>query len=119
MDKLEKAKGELLDAIRESEAYQRFEEARIEMEDYPDKKARVDCFRSHSYELSNSEDPLEPPSKMEQLARDRLEVRQDPLCTRYLDAEMELCRMLQDICLSVISVIDLQIEPFEMQILKG
>ena len=117
MKGLDRVMDELLDEIRGSETYIRFMKASALMDEKPEKKAKADAFRSWAYELSNSEDPLEPPSRMQALAEERLRVRQDPLCAEYLDSEMALCRMLQSICLSVISVIDLQIEPFENKIL--
>ena len=119
MDGLDKAMDILLDEIKKSSAYTRFETARMLMEEHPEAKAKVDSFRSWAYELSNTDDPLDPPQQMEELAQERLRVRQDPLSAEYLDSEMDLCRMLQKICLSVISVIDLQIEPFEKKIMRG
>ena len=119
MNGLETAKQQLLDEIRGSKEYIRFEKARKRIEGHPEEKEAIDAFRSRSFSLSNSEDPLEPPSNMEDLAKERIRVRENPLSAEYLDAELELCRMLQDICLSVIQVIDLQIETFESEILRG
>ena len=48
----------------------------------------------------------------------RQQARRDPLVAEYLDSELGTCRLLQEICLDVLSVTDLEIDSLK-DLLKG
>ena len=103
---------QLLEAIRESEVCRRFEAAKRRIEGCEQEKHMIDAFREKAYLLSNNINASEMTDEMDRLAEERQEIRKNPLIAEYLTSEMEYCRMLQAICMEVISAADLQIDDF-------
>ena len=116
MNKLNREKERFFEAIRSSNAYDRFERAKEAMKGHDDKKALIDAFRERAYLLSNSTEPLDHMDEMEALFVHRRRIRKDPLIDEYLTAEHEYCRMIQHICAEPMSLSDVQIESFEDRI---
>ena len=103
---------QLLVSIRASEPYRHFEKAKEQIEGHEEEKRMIDSFRRDAFLFSNSVDPLNNVDEMNRLQLRRQEIRKNPLIADYLAAELELCRMLQDICNAVIGITDLQIDDF-------
>ena len=102
----------LLDAIRTGNTFRRFEEISRRLEGQVDLKERIDSFREKAYQVSNKVDTDDMLDEMRVLFEERRKIRENSLAAEYLSAELELCRMLQHICLEVMSIIDLQIDSF-------
>lgn len=102
----------LIQAVRESDEYARYEAAKQRIEGCVEEKCAVDEFRLKAYQLSNYTQTEEMPDEMKSLAQERIRVRKDPVVAQYLTTEMEFCRLLQSICGEVLSITDLQIDSF-------
>ena len=113
MQQVKDAENQLLEALREGSVLKRFEAASKMLEGHEDEKQIIDDFRRKAYMVSNTHDPLGAFEDLEALYEERCRIYQNPRIAEYLQAEMELCRMLQRICAHVMEVADLQIEPFE------
>ena len=113
MQQVKEAEEQLLEALRQSPVLQRFEAASKMLEGHEDEKQTIDDFRRKAYLASNTNDPVGVFENLEALYEERRRVYQNPRIEEFLQAEMELCRMLQRICTHVMEVADLQIEPFE------
>ena len=112
MTRIREKTAELLDAIRESDEFIRYEAAKRRIEGCTQEKQTVDAFRLKAYQVSNMTKPEDMESEMKALAVERARVRKDPVVANYLSSEMELCRLLQEVCGEVLSVTDLQIDDF-------
>lgn len=113
MKNLEECQEQLLEAIRESSQYRMFAQCKDRLEGMPEKKEKIDAFRRRVFLLQNESDAFDRPGEMSGLFREREELIRDPLIADYLASELSLCRLLQRICLDVMGIADLQIEPFE------
>ena len=117
MEEVRAAEERLLEALRESPVLLRFEEAKKQLEGHEEEKQVIDAFRQKAYQLSNTSDPIGALDDVAKLYEERSRVYENPRMAEYLQAEMEVCRMLQLICTHVMEVTDLQIEPFEQSIM--
>ena len=74
----------------------------------PELVSRVQHFRSDNFRLQNEErgNLLQD---AEQLARESAELRRNPEVNAYLDAELALCRMMQQICKTLTDGIEIKV----------
>ena len=88
----------LLNSIQKSDVYRT----------YKKQVSRVQHFRSDNFRLQNEErgNLLQD---AEQLARESAELRRNPEVNAYLDAELALCRMMQQICKTLTDVIEIKV----------
>ena len=111
MGKITDQKNVLIDTIRDGKIYNRYESARKALIPYPDKKAQADGIRRQAYLLTSSEN-REDPEQIRLLLEERSRLQADPLIAEYLNAERDLCRMLQRICMEILNVADLELDAF-------
>ena len=78
------------------------------LEKNPELVSRVQHFRSDNFRLQNEErgNLLQD---AEQLARESAELRRNPEVNAYLDAELALCRMMQQICKTLTDGIEIKV----------
>ena len=113
MDRVEACLEELLQAIGETAQMKRFKECRIQAAAHPECKGQIDQFRKKVFLAQNNEDNEGRLEEMKALMEEREAVRHEPLVAEYLDAELDVCRLLQHLCLSILNVTDLEIDTFE------
>ena len=116
MDRLEEHKRELLEDIRRSPQMVRFEAARTSLQGMTEKKEQIDQFRRKVYQAQNSTEPFDRLDEMRNLYREREQLHKDPQIAEFLNAELELCRLLQEICNGILGLADVEIEAFEHDI---
>ena len=83
----------LLNSIQKSDVYRTYKKQEAILEKNPELASRVQHFRSDNFRLQNEErgNLLQD---AEQLARESAELRRNPEVNAYLDAELEVCRMM-------------------------
>ena len=113
MRNVEESKNVLLEAIRESDSFQRFNESKKKIEGREDLKRQIDDYRRRCYLLQSGSSSEELDTEIQKVRTDREILKTDPIIQEYLDSELDLCRMLQRISIEIMNVTDLQIEPFE------
>ena len=91
MDKVTECLDALIEEMRESRAYQNYLWMEEELEKDPDLKGRVDDYRIRNYRLQQSEnvDLYE--------AVDSYALRKNEKANAYLEAELEVCKMVQKV----------------------
>lgn len=105
-DPVMEATESLVTAIRQSETYHTYLEAKEELNKMPVLKAQVDEFRKKNYELQNlSVNVLEETEKLQQEYAVMLD---DILVRRYLNAENAFCRMIQMVNWQLIEELDFE-----------
>ena len=113
---LEECTEQLLDAVRNSEAYLNFEHMKKEIAGHPELRAELDEFRRKVYLMQNSSEAYNLMDELADLHKEKERLYLNPLIGEYLNAELHVCRMLQKISMKVLSVADLEIESFELSI---
>lgn len=100
----------LVEAVLTSSAYQRFQKIKKEVEQHPELHKQINEFRRHNFQVQNSAEILDVYDEIDQMSRQYLEFRKNPLVEEYLKSELRVCRMIQEINLELIQSIDLDIE---------
>ena len=98
----------LLNSIQKSDVYRTYKKQEAILEKNPELASRVQHFRSDNFRLQNEErgNLLQD---AEQLARESAELRRNPEVNAYLDAELALCRMMQQICMTLTDGIEIKV----------
>lgn len=110
MSRIEELKAELAVAIQESDEYKEYRELAEYIGRYPDLKRQLDEFRRENFYYQTSDDIEDPIGATAQLDERFADIRRLPMVNRYLSAEMCLCRMIQDICMSVVGAVDFDVD---------
>jgi cell fate (sporulation/competence/biofilm development) regulator YlbF (YheA/YmcA/DUF963 family) len=96
----------LIEAVKGSHTFKEYDRCRKVLKSDPELKARVDKYREENYRLQIMEDDGTLQDKIETFARDNMELSEQPRVRAFLDAELALCRMLQEITDRVVRAID-------------
>ena len=106
MTNLDEAVDQLLAAIKETDEYQEYCIQKENVSRFPELKQQVDDFRRRNFELQNSADSREVFDKIEEFQREKEDLTEDPLINDFLAAELNLCRMMQQINLRITDGLD-------------
>lgn len=106
MDTIQNKVEELVAAIHESAEYQSFQEAGQEVNRVPglSDKIREFCWKNYEIQNSGAADLYEQMEAFEKQYRD---FRKNPVVAQYLERELRLCRMLQEINAKITDSIEL------------
>jgi len=113
MNRVEELTEQLKAAILQSEEYKEYRTLEDYMKRQPDLKRAVDEFRKLNFLYQYSDETGDVINETANLNERFKEVRSQPQVARYLSAEICLCRMVQEICMSIVGCID-----FDMDFLK-
>ena len=102
MQRIEQLKLELSKAIKESPEY-------IEYKD-PNLKRSIDEFRRQNFDIQNSGKVDDIFAAQEDLNNRYEDMRRQDMVNRYLLSEVCLCRMVQDICRTVVETIEFDVD---------
>lgn len=117
MDKIEGCTRALMEAVTAGEAYTRYESVKKELAGQPELKKQINDFRRRNYLIQDQPDSEKLLLEMANLEREYEDFRKDPLVHEYLEAELRVCRMLQKINETLVSVIDLELDDFADEIM--
>lgn len=110
MGRIEELKDALKDAILESDEYKEYRRLDAYIRRNPDLKRAVDELRRRNFELQYSDAVEDVLSATEELNKEFADVRSQAAVNQYLSAEMCLCRLVQDICMSIVETIDFDMD---------
>lgn len=108
MENIKKCTRALTQAILESDEYLRFCEVRDRVRENPELRRQINEFRLHVFEVQNSKEPLDMYGEQERLRVHSEEFRKDPLVDEFLEAELRLCRIMQQITMEIAGAVDLE-----------
>ena len=109
MDTVAKDTQALLTSIRKNPVYREYKKQEKILGRNPDLMERVNRFRADNFRLQHKDDRDTLLRDAEQLSRESAELRQNPEVNAYLDAELALCRLIQQVCVSITEGIELNI----------
>ena len=101
----------LIQSVRKSSVYKEYRFQEEILNQNPELAERVRQFRADNFRLQNEEDRSNMFHLAELLSRESEELRRIPQVNAYLDAELDLCRMLQRICRTLTEGIEMDIPP--------
>ncbi len=97
---------QLVEAVKHSKNCREYYRWRKVLESDPELFERVNVFRKAAYELQISEDDGTLEDRIEKYMAENAELTEEPRVRAFLDAELDLCRMLQTITDKVVRGID-------------
>ena len=95
MNTIDIALDRLVGAILDSEEYKEYDKQRNRVKQYPDLKAQIDEYRKKNFELQTSEENVF--EKLSQFEKEYADLRENPMVSDFLTAELAFCRLMQDI----------------------
>jgi cell fate (sporulation/competence/biofilm development) regulator YlbF (YheA/YmcA/DUF963 family) len=110
MGRVEELKEELKQAVIDSGEYQEYRRLNDELSRNLDLKRAVDEFRRRNFEIQCNDDDQNISDNLAQIEDWYAGVSNESLVKNYLTAEMRLCRMVQDVCVSLVDVIDFNVD---------
>lgn len=90
---------QMVQAIRNTDAYMEYRRQLGRIKEQPELKKQIDDFRTRNFELQTSKDTNF--DKIDQFTRENEAFRENPLVSDFLAAELDFCRMMQEIGLYV------------------
>lgn len=97
----------LLEAIKNSAEYKRYQKIHREIKDYPDKMRILQEFRERNYFLQNNAENIDLFKEIDKLEQKYSSFRNDPLIEEYLEAENVFFKMLREINWALIENLDI------------
>lgn len=108
MNSVEGALQELIGAIMNSAEYREFDRQRSLLRNYPGLKEQIDRFRQENYALQRFTEPDQLLDKMDEFSLKYEEFRKNPMVEAFLLAELEFCRMIQEINQKIVEAVNFE-----------
>ena len=99
----------LLSAIKKSSEYREYRRQEEILNKDPELAERVSQFRAANFRMQNEGNRENLFHMADDLARESAELRRNAQVNAYLDAEFALCRLMQQVCRSLIEGIDISV----------
>lgn len=107
MNQIETCTRDLIQAILDSEEYRHFSEIRDRVSQTGELREKINAFRLHVFETQNSPEPLDMYEEQIRLCKEYDEFRKNPLVDEFLKAELRVCRIVQEITMTLAEQINL------------
>ena len=92
--------------IRSSEIYKQYMYEKEKMSHFPELKKKIDEYRIRNYHLQMEEDADTLFEKADDFRREYEAFRDNPMVNEFLQSELAMCRLMQDLCLTLTEQID-------------
>lgn len=95
MDKIQRCVDSLIEAIKDGDAYQRYLLCEEKLKAEPELREKIDEFRAAVFRFNNedtSADLFDEIDRFEQIYQD---FRKNPIVNEFLEAELDVCKLLQ------------------------
>ena len=110
MSEIDRLKNELAEAVKNSEEYLNFIECKRLLAENPETQRTVDEMRRQNFEFQNSEGFDNSSEAIDEICHRYESVSAQDVANEFLNAETCLCRMIQDICKTIIEDIDFNLD---------
>lgn len=98
----------ICNTLKESEEYVLYEKARKALENEPEKVEKINEFREAKYKQQNGmADGMH--GSMEELFERQQSLRDDTLCSQFLESEAKLCNTIRKAVEAIMEVVELEI----------
>lgn len=106
MNNIDSATDEFIAAILETDVYQSYAQELAKVKAQPGLKVQIDNFRRRNHEMQMSADM--DFNKLDRFEKEYENLRSNPLVADFLEAEVDLCRMIQRINTRIVSGINFE-----------
>ena len=106
MIEIEQALERFIGEIKRTEVYKEYSRQKEKVSRFPELKAKIDEFRIRNFQLQSAAVGDELFDKIEDFEREYEKFREDPLVSDFLAAELGLCRMMQQINMTMTEELD-------------
>ena len=106
---MRKAVEHFLKELQESSAFRDYKYQKERIKKVPGMKERINEFRKKRFEFQKyeGEDLFE---KIDEFQREYQQFKEEPLVREYLQAELEICRLVQEINMAIDELVDIDME---------
>lgn len=98
---------QLIEAVKQSKTYQEYDKQKNLINEDAELRGRIDRYREEVFQIQNSKD-ANAKDRMNEFAERNAEFLDDIRVSAFLDAENNLCRMLQELTDRVIESLDFE-----------
>ena len=107
MGRIDELKAELIQAVLDSEEYREYKRLEAEVSNL---KRPIDEFRRRNFEIQYNDEIQEIDENISQLEAQYADMRNQGLAKSYFSAELCLCRLVQDVCVSLVDAVDFDVD---------
>ena len=106
---MKKALEHFLDDFQESAAFKDYKYQQKRIKKIPGMIQRINEYRARRFEFQKytGEDLFE---KIDEFQREYQQFKEEPLVREYLQAELEICRLVQEINMAIDELVDIDME---------
>ena len=106
---MRKALNHFLNEFQESAAFKDYKYQKERIKKVPGMKERINDFRAKRFEFQNyeGEDLFE---KIDEFQKEYQTFKEEPIVREYLAAELEICRLVQEINNAIDDLVDIDME---------
>lgn len=97
MDGIQAKTDELINCIQRGEVYERYEKALARLEQQQELKDKINQFRRLMFRLNSENSEIDLFEETDRVEQEYQELQKIPEVNAYLEAELELCRLLKTI----------------------
>lgn len=108
MNAVKKSLENLVTALESCDEYKRYKAACTQVRLHPEKERRLQEFRKKNYLLQNSCGPVDRYTESDRLETEYADVYRDPLLQEFLNAEVAVCRIVQEVNRELINCLDFE-----------
>ena len=103
------ALNQFLKELQESSAFRDYKYQKERIKKVPGMKERINDFRAKRFEFQNyvGEDLFE---KIDEFQREYQAFKEEPIVREYLAAELEICRLVQEVNNAIDELVDIDME---------
>mgnify|MGYP005757666581 CR=1 FL=1 len=95
MNAIEQKTHELIQIIKESDYYRAYEKSLEKVNAQPEIRWRVDELRARTFKMYNEPSEIDLFEETDRIEKEHQKLRRIPEVNEFLDAEIELCRILK------------------------
>ena len=106
---MKRALNQFLNELQESSAFRDYKYQKERIKKVPGMKERINDFRIKRFEFQNyeGEDLFE---KIDEFQKEYQAFKEEPIVREYLAAELEICRLVQEINNAIDDLVDIDME---------
>jgi len=108
MDDFDKLTENYIKELKKTDVYRQYKERLTELKKDEEMWEKVSKYREQRFDLINNTAPDELYDKADWFERDNAFIYDDIKARGFLDAEVALCRTVQDICLKITEEMDFE-----------
>lgn len=109
MQKIEMCLSTLITSIKEGETYKKYQFCEEKLKEQPELRERVNEFRKAVFQLNNDESDENLFEKVDAFENKYQEFRKIPMVNEYLEAELDMCRLMQKVQREIHEAVEISI----------